>query len=182
MNIQDIIQYIIENNSVIELKNIILPKEDLNDIIKSNFGAGKIIGNDMVPIEDLFGGASISDSKKVLLLAKRISSNDGYFERIVIDQDNNVIEGQHRLDALRMLNINLVPVVRVKGYADELAIAMDAINKVGKIKSGHAFQIATHAIDLLNDEETVDEIYDKYDIPQQYEKYFKAAFDAIGIV
>ncbi len=64
--------------------------------------------NEVAAVDSLEGGVRLNDPKeraRVDALKQSLQDPNGYFERVVVDGDGNVIEGQHRLEAARELGI-----------------------------------------------------------------------------
>jgi len=92
-------------------------KQSLHDIAQSNFNDYELgRGVEMAPIDTLSGGYHWN--KRVEPLAAQIKEN-GWFEPLVVDQNGNVIEGQHRLRAMQSLGVKRVPVQRIIGLDDQ---------------------------------------------------------------
>jgi hypothetical protein len=163
-------------------KDIRPPKENMNTLIDSNFKFGSVVGPQTAKLSTLKGGMSVGDkASRVDTLARQISSPTGYFERIVVDGKGNVIEGQHRLAALRKLGVQEVPIMRVRddshGYkADKMEAA---VNAVGKIHPDQTNQILKHAFEMLRAERgNVQKVLTGYDFPPQFRAHFEAALKA----
>ena len=93
---------------------------DPHEIASANFEHGLVLGNKTLNIGRLQGGVRQTDSgenERVQQLANQISSPQGYISRLVVDTGGNVLEGQHRLEALRKLNVKKIPVTVVKDLA-----------------------------------------------------------------
>jgi len=132
------------------------PSDNIRIVRESNFMHSRPVGNQTVKIGDLSGGVRLSDpyeKQRVKELADKISSPDGYISRIIVDQDNNVIEGQHRLEALRQLGVQDVPVYKIEDLeatmpVDKMKAAMSA---VGPIHSDHVNQLVDHALEHISE-------------------------------
>lgn len=111
---------------VLEIRD---PTENVTTTMQANgMTAGARI--ESVPISELKGGVDMrqeSEQKRVAKLADEMRSEEGYISRLLVDGENNVVEGQHRLEALRQLGITDVPVVKL--FANE-----DFIPDVPKVK------------------------------------------------
>ena len=64
-------------------------------------------------IEEYAGDADTQVFERVRNLADEINSPGGYIERVVVDDAGNVLEGRHRVEALKHLGIEDTPIVRV---------------------------------------------------------------------
>jgi hypothetical protein len=157
------------------------PSDNILNVRQSNFNHSRPIGNETVNIDELSGGVRLSDPserKRVDELASKISSPDGYISRIIVDQDNNVIEGQHRLEALRQIGVQDVPVYKIEDLEASMPVdkMRDAMNEVGAIHPDYVHQLLGHALDHIS-EAGIDEArkmnYGKY------QQYYDAALNAI---
>ena len=112
-----------------------------------------------------------------------MSGPDGFIERLIIDQDNNVIEGAHRLEALRKLGVKEVPVTRIidpqaSFTGDDIAAMEKAMSKIGPIHSDHKNQIISQLGDMLADSDVAGDfgkVAKVFDFPKGFEKHFEAA-------
>jgi len=120
-----------------------------------------------VPIGSLNGGVRMSDPKEVARvgkLAEEIAGDDGYFSRILVNHAGDVMEGQHRLDALRKLGVDQVPITRVDEATSGLPVdAMrTAINASGKYRDEHVDQILAHVGDAIREEGSAQAVLDTH--------------------
>jgi hypothetical protein len=168
----------------IGFKDIRQPKENVNKVAASYSTSAKVVGNDTVPIESLKGGVGkeIGDNKRVNDLVNKLSQENSYLERLIVDDAGNVIEGQHRLDALRKLGVKNVPVVVVKDYSRGFPMqnVESAITKAQKMPSDHANQLTSHLAEIFSDEKGNLAEIAKYEIPKGYEKAWVAGIKALG--
>tara|TARA_R110002020_G_scaffold119835_8_gene273296 strand:+ start:63 stop:2039 length:1977 start_codon:yes stop_codon:yes gene_type:complete len=164
---------------------VVPAKENLRTVVESNTIGGRVSGDETVSIDSLFG--DISPSKRaqdtVTDIMSQMSGPEGYVERLIVDQDGNVIEGAHRLEALRRLGISEVPITRIVDPTANLDLSSmrKAIEGAGKIHSDHVNQIMSQVGDMLestgNDPEKV---FEEFTFPEGYEKYFGAALDSVA--
>jgi hypothetical protein len=157
-------------------------RENMSDLIGANTIGGRVLGDEMVDIGTLSGGASISTRGQSVVddIAKQMSGPDGYIERLVVDQSGNVVEGQHRLDAMRRLGIKDVPVTRIVDPTAgiDLQEMKAAIEGAGAIRSDHVNQIASQVGYMLAEAGgSPARVLAEYDFPKGFEKYFKAALN-----
>lgn len=138
------------------LQDIRPSPDDVYQVMDANTSSGKVTGNKMVPIDKLVGGVSnaADDKKRVDALVDAMKSPEGYVARLIVDHAGNVIEGQHRLEALRKLGAKEVPVTE---YIDlEEAVPFyemkDAAQKAQSIHPDHAYQIANRLAEIYADE------------------------------
>jgi hypothetical protein len=151
-------------------------KESLQQVADSNFTFGIPVGNKTVDINSLNGmmSTSTSDATKVNKIMNQMKTPEGYIERLIIDDKGNVIEGQHRLNALRNLGETKVPVSVIK----DMSNAVDSVKNTG-MRNEHARQIVQQAHDMLNEAKTPENAFQMFDIPNQYANAYKAAFESI---
>jgi hypothetical protein len=158
------------------------PSDNIANVINANFLYPKKIGNQTVKIGNLFGGVRMSDpteAKRVNDLAQKISSPEGYISRIIVDHDNNVIEGQHRLEALRQLGIEDVPVYKIEDLSETMPVdKMEAaVNSVGNIHPDNAYQLVRNALEHISEEGIDSARQMNYG---KWQKHYDAALDAVS--
>ena len=144
--------------------------DDPDDVVESNFAAGVVSGNETVPVASLTGGVrrdAPEEQTRVTELAEQIRES-GRVDRIIVDQDGNVLEGQHRLEAARELGLERIPVTRVVDL--ESIAPLDAVTKAVRaaqpeLHPQHARQIATHALEAVQAEGDVAKVRDEYAPP-----------------
>lgn len=130
------------------------PSDNIATVREANFQYPKTIGNQTVKIGELNGGVRMSDPverKRVEALAQKMASPEGYISRIIVDHNNDVIEGQHRLEALRQLGIEDVPVYKIEDLSATMPVdAMkSALSSVGPIHPDHAGQLVHQALENI---------------------------------
>lgn len=160
-------------------------KENLATVVDANTVGGRVAGDETVSIDLLAGGASRSAraQKDIDNIADSMSGSDGFIERLIVDQDNNVIEGAHRLEALRKLGVKEVPVTRIidpqaSFTGDDIAAMKNAMSKVSPIHSDHKNQIITQLGEMLADPDVAGDfskVFKVFDSPKGFEKHFEAA-------
>tara|TARA_R100001129_G_scaffold180334_1_gene158266 strand:+ start:341 stop:1168 length:828 start_codon:yes stop_codon:yes gene_type:complete len=160
-------------------------KENLATVVDANTVGGRVAGDETVSIDLLAGGASRSAraQKDIDNIADSMSGPDGFIERLIVDQDNNVIEGAHRLEALRKLGVKEVPVTRIidpqaSFTGDDIAAMKNAMSKVSPIHSDHKNQIITQLGEMLGDPDVagdLSKVSKVFDLPKGFEKHFEAA-------
>ena len=161
------------------LNDIRKASDDVYRVMEANTTAGRVVGDKMVPISFLKGGVSSAadDAKRVDQLVKQMSSPDGYISRLIIDDAGNVIEGQHRLEALRRLGIKEVPVTQYMDLERSVPFGKikDAAAKAQDIHPDQAGQIAKNLAEIYADEGgNMDEVL-MYSAPRGFEKAWNAA-------
>lgn len=157
-------------------------KERLWDVAEASFDYPGVGKGGRVPIGELASGyvGTGTDPKRVAALKEAISSPEGYIERLIVDDAGNVVEGQHRLEALRQLWAKDVPVSRVVDLArsyDTKAMT-EAVKAAGVGRTDQAKQLVGHALQALVDEGgDVQKVLAEYSL-QGYDKAFRAAVRA----
>ena len=157
------------------------PSDNVVNVRQANFRYPKTVGNQTVGIDKLSGGVRMSDPnevKRVKALADQIASPEGYISRIIVDHNDNVIEGQHRLEALRQLGIKDVPVYKIEEMADTMPVDQmtSAVQGIGAIHPDHVGQIINHALESIASEGV--EGARQMDLGR-FQKHYNAALDAI---
>lgn len=155
-------------------------KENLANIIDANFShGGKVVGNKLVSVDSLEGGVgpSADDARRVKSLANQIEGPNGYFERIVVDQNGNVIEGQHRLDAAKLLGYKDIPVTELRDNATGFDTnAMMAATKGMGLHPSQQNKVVEQALDTLHKTGSQEAALE-YEIPG-FDDAFQAAIKA----
>lgn len=160
--------------------------EDVYHVINSNFPYGKLIGNRTMPIEKLHGGVNLQDpveKKRVENLVKLLSNPTGYISRLIVDQDGNVVEGQHRFSALQILKADLIPVTIIKDLAANINVTQlkHAIKTVQPMRSDNLHQLIEIILTQLDDENgLVANVKDNWDPPIGYEVAWNAGLDYLS--
>jgi hypothetical protein len=165
------------------LRDIRPPKEDLSNVVDANFTNGKVVGNETVPTESLVGGTSEGDNPaRVSKIAEQMKSPKGYFERIIADQDGNVIEGQHRLAAAQQLGLRSVPIVRVRDLEAGLPKSemTAAISAAGLKNSTQINQLIGRVGEAYAEMGSVAGVRREFEPPRGFEKPWEAALDEIA--
>lgn len=159
--------------------------EDPNEVLNANFLFGKIDGNKNVDINSIDGTIDLSqpsELKRVEELAAKISSEDGFISRIIIDDSGNVIEGQHRLEAMRMLGEKSIPVVVIRNLENYYDItAMEkAVRSITNLRSENVSQLVKEAINAIEEGGSVSAALSNYRMPKDLQPAFEAAIKASG--
>lgn len=155
------------------------PSDDIIRVMHSNFLYGRTIGPKTVKIYTLSGGVDLSNSserKRVDKLKELIPN--GYISRLIVDTDGNVIEGQHRLEALRELGINDVPVYVIEDLAKDIdIIKLENIAQESQpIHSDQVNQLIRNIMELIVEEGSASKVLDEYEPPRGFEKAWNAIF------
>ena len=157
------------------------PTDDVYEVMDATFEYAKLGGNKTLPIDQLTGGVRMTDPKEVKRvkdLAEKISSPDGYVSRIIVDDLGNVLEGQHRLEALRLLGEKNVPVAVIQDLSNKYDIPAMKKALEGKFRSDETRQLLKHSIDTLEEAGSIDKALSDFAMPARYQKPFEDAIKA----
>ena len=154
--------------------------DDVYDVASSNFTYPKVSGNKTVSIDDLTGGVRMDDpgeQARVADLVGKMQGPDGYISRLIVDQDGNVLEGQHRLEALRAIGETRVPVAVVKDLSNgyDVGKIQDTLKSIGGLGSDQRNQIMERAFDVADEAGSPAQALQDYELPPPYDKHFTAA-------
>lgn len=156
------------------------PSDNITNVRNANFQYPKTIGDETLNINSITGNLRVDQQEQTRInrLADQISSPEGYISRIIVDQNNNVIEGQHRLEALRQLGAKEVPVYKIEELADTMPVRKmeEAINTAGKIHSDHVNQIMQYSLENIAEEGV--QGARNFDLGN-FQKYYDAALNAV---
>jgi hypothetical protein len=157
------------------------PTDNVYEVMDASFEFGKLGGNKTLPIDQLTGGVRMTDPKEVKRvkeLAEKISSPDGFVSRIIVDDLGNVLEGQHRLEALRLLGEKNVPVAVIQDLSNKYDIPAMKKALEGKFRSDETRQLLKHSIDTLEEAGSIDKALSDFAMPARYQKPFEDAIKA----
>jgi len=157
------------------------PTDDIYEVMDATFNYGKLGGNKTIPIDQLTGGVRMSDpteARRVKELADKISSPEGYISRIIVDDSGNVLEGQHRLEALRLLGEKNVPVAVIEDLSNKYDISAMQNAIKGKFRSDQSNQLIRQAIDTLEEAGSVEKALSDYSMPPMFQQPFQDAIRA----
>lgn len=158
--------------------NVVPAKESLREVADSNFSMGIPSGDKTVSIDSLNGGMSsaTTDAAKVKSLVKKMSGAKGYIERLIVDQHGNVIEGQHRLNALRAMGVKEVPVSVIADHSD----TYDAL-VAGGLRPEHARNVIENVSEMLGESGSAAKVRADYEFPKGYESAFDTALERMAV-
>lgn len=128
------------------------PSEDIHDVLASNYNYGKIVGNKTLPvnqIKTIINANDPNDKERIDNLVQQMSSPSGYISRIIVDNENNVIEGRHRLESFKKLGFETIPVVVVKDLEKEYNIT-EVFSKLKETTKLHKDQIRSLILEAIN--------------------------------
>lgn len=157
------------------------PTDDVYDVMDATFNYGKLGGNKTIPIDQLTGGVRMSDpteARRVKELADKISSPEGYISRIIVDDSGNVLEGQHRLEALRLLGEKNVPVSVIQDLSKKYDVPAMERTIEGKLHPDQVTQLVRQAIDTLEEAGSVEKALSDYSMLARFQQPFQDAIRA----
>lgn len=154
-------------------------RENLRNLIDANFDYGRFVGHKTVPIESLTGtiSAAADDARHASALAEKMKSPQGYIERLIVDGMGNVIEGQHRLVALRKLGVDKVPVTVIEdmGRLYDVEGMKAALLKMGGLHPDQARGMVNEAVDVLRQYGTPERALAETSMPDKWQPYYETA-------
>lgn len=172
-----------EKPALAALRDVRPPRENINQVISANTNAGRVVGERFRPISELAGGVSnaADDQRRVASLVDAMSGPEGYVERLIVDDAGNVIEGQHRLEALRKLGVTDVPVLEYKDFGRDISLPTlrDAAASAQSLHPDHANQIAANLAEIFADEGGNLAEVRKYAPPRGFEDAWNAAVSSL---
>lgn len=157
------------------------PSEDVNEVIDAHFKYGMRVGNEEVELKDLNYGTSMGDSpSRVAELAEKIKSDEGYFSRPIVDDEGNVLEGQHRVSAAELLGAKKIPVYRVqdlgRGFpVDEMETVAKGFSVVGH--PDRVRQLVRNALKMIHESGSAEKALEEYEHPPGYEAAYIAVLN-----
>ena len=157
------------------------PTDDVYEVMDATFNYGKLGGNKTISIDKLTGGVRMSDpteARRVKELADKISSPEGYISRIIVDDSGNVLEGQHRLEALRLLGEKNVPVSVIEDLSNKYDISAMENAIQGKLHPDQVTQLVREAIDTMEEAGSVEKALSDYSMPARFQQPFQDAIRA----
>lgn len=161
------------------LQDIRPSTDDPHEALSANFEFGEVAGDEIVALSTLVGGVTASERARVVALANQIAAPGGYIARLLVDQNNEVIEGQHRLEALRLLGVKNVPITRIINHADGIDIVA-VQNAITGLRSDQKHQIIKNSLEMLNDVGSVESVLQEYDLPLRYKNHYLQALRAVA--
>ena len=154
--------------------------EDIHEVMDATSPYMRYVGNRRVPTDLLNGGVggASNDARRVQDLVGQMEGPDGYIRRLIADDAGDVVEGQHRLDALRGLEVPQTPIHLIedmsRGY--DLPRMQDAVSG---LHPDQQTQMIRHALDGLR--QYGSRAADELEMPSGYfSKYFQDAIRAAG--
>jgi hypothetical protein len=166
------------------MPRIVPPSDSVHEVMDATYNYGVLIGNEMANINTLEGGVDLADqneSKRVKDLIAAIASPQGYFSRIIVAQDGTVLEGQHRLEAARMLGWSQVPIVRVADFGQVYnARAMEQAAFNSGLRGDQVAYLIRQAMETIRKAGSPQKAMKDYDMPPQYAKAWQSVLQAAG--
>lgn len=163
-------------------KPIKAASEDIYEVLESQFPHGRVVGNQMMPIDRLKGGVSAdpAETKRVADLVAAMSGPEGYRRRLIVDSEGNVIEGQHRLEALRQLGEKNVPVHVIEDMT--LGLDMDKLNAAVAalgLPKQQARQLLQNSLESAREAGSGAKAFETDQFPRGWEDKYSAVLRAI---
>ncbi len=157
-----------------------MPSEDVGATINAQYNFGRNVGPRTVPIDSLSGGVALNnpaEAARVAALKAQMAGPNGYISRPIVDTDGNVIEGQHRLEALRQLGIKNVPVHVIQDLGADVDEAglQAAVKSAQHMHGDQRNQLISHVLGAVADEGGPTAVRNLYDAPQGYGPAWNAA-------
>lgn len=166
------------------VKDVRPPSEDVHEVVQASFTHGKVIGPEIAAMKDIHHVAVGSDyTARVAALAAKIAGPNGYISRPIVDDEGNVLEGQHRTGAMELLGATHIPITRVVDLARGQPIdAMEAaIKKAGPLHPDQRHQIMGQVLDMIHETGSAKQALDEFEFPAQFEPHFRAALQAASM-
>jgi hypothetical protein len=109
-----------------------------------------------------------------------MGGEDGYIERLIVDDTGHVIEGAHRLEALREMGAQHVPttIIRDLGRNVDSDEVEAAVRAAGQVRGEQSRQVVQNVLEMANDV-GLDRIEAEYALPQGFETSYRAAIKAL---
>ncbi len=154
--------------------------EDVGQTMDATFKYGLDMGPATMPIGNLAGGVAMDNpaqAARVSALAKKMTGDGGFISRLIVDSKGNVVEGQHRLEALRKLGVTNVPVHKIKDLAadvDHIALE-DAVRAAQRMHSDQSTQLIRELLLAVDDAGSAAAVREAFEPPVGYEKAWAAA-------
>lgn len=164
------------------LRNVKPPSEDVDEVLDASFEFGARIGNETVPSDQINQMLSQGDDPdRITLLMEQFKSPDGYFSRPIIDDMGDVLEGQHRVTAMKRLGVSEIPVYRVKDLARGMPIdAMRAAAREAGMRGDQVHSILKNSLEMIHEAGGVDKVFAEFDLPSSHEMQYRAVLRAAG--
>jgi hypothetical protein len=166
-----------------ELPEIRPSSDDPHEVADANFTYSKVHGHALLPIEKVSGGVDLSQPdqrRRIDALKEHISHPErGHISRLIVDTEGNVVEGQHRFEALKELGAKHIPahVIEDIGRGVDEDKMKKAIKEAGPISSDHVNQIAHMALESVGDSGSPAKAREEWEAPRGFEPHWHAALD-----
>jgi len=136
-------------------------------------------------IDQLKGGVALGDPEqaaRIAALKEKMNGPGGFISRPIVDTEGNVIEGQHRLEALRQLGVTNVPVYVIQDLAAgiDAPALKEAMNASQPMRSDQRNQITAMLLEALADEGSVAAVEAGYEAPRGYAEAWKAGLQFLN--
>lgn len=158
--------------------------EDVGRVLDATFKYGAMGGNKTMPIEKLTGSLSSAadTAAKVDRLAETLRGPNSYISRLIVDDAGHVIEGQHRLAALRKLGEKDVPVTVIRDLSRGVDVAgiETAVRAAGKLHPDQVKGVVQNTLEMVAEAGSPAKALATYELPRGFEQFFRAALEKMG--
>ena len=158
--------------------------EDVDQVLDATFKYGARGGNKTMPIDKLTGTLSTAadTAAKVDRLAETLRSPNSYISRLIVDDAGQVIEGQHRLAALRKLGEKEVPVTVIRDLSRGVDVAgmESAVRAAGRLHPDQARGVVQNTLEMVAEAGSVAKALATYELPRGFEHFYRAALERMG--
>ncbi len=168
--------YLNENKSFLSDYEIKPSTDNIYDVAEANGLTTKMEFN-VIPIEKInYGGVTINnhqERKRLNNLKNQIQKNK-FISRIIVDSNNNIIEGQHRYEAMLELGFDKIPIVKLFGVNDFIdEKSLNEFLNIYKIHPDHKNRLINMVAEIVADENgNLDELA-YYNPPKGFEKIWR---------
>ena len=158
--------------------------DDLYEVLSAQTNAGRAMPNTLIPIENMSGGVNLADPRqraRVDDLKAKMLGDDGHISRIIADHEGNVVEGQHRFEALRELGATHVPVEQFRDYGAmvDTPSYYDAIKNAQRIPSDNQNSIGAMALENYAEAGNLAAAREMWEAPRGFEPAYWGAMEEI---
>ena len=158
--------------------------DDAGEVAEANFRMSRIEDPEDVPLQQITGqdlSRDPQERQRVQDLADQIRESRR-FDRVLVDDEGYVLEGQHRRAAAELLGMENVPIQRIRNLernlpADEM---IEAAQQAGGLRPEQARQLVGHIAEMVNDEGSLEKAQEVLDPGENFDAY-DAAFVVAGL-
>jgi hypothetical protein len=158
--------------------------DDVRTVADASFNYWKRGGDKDIPIDKLIGGVRLTDPnevKRVNELVAKMKGPEGYIARILADDAGNVLEGQHRLEALRQLGYKNVPATVVNDISRgfDLSAMTKAAEANGLKHPDQQSSIVKNVLEMINEAGSPQAAKAEFEFPKGYEKLYQDVLNSV---